>query len=151
MPKCFDLDVDIALGMTGHKCIKCAEPLNKNNWTIALKKQRKYVCKVCQARILNTISQLIKEEVINHYGGICSCCKESNLAFLTIDHIDGKGAAHRRSLQKSLKRKKNISSGDFYRWLKKNNYPNDNYQVLCFNCNCAKHMFGTCPHQKNNT
>jgi hypothetical protein len=31
--------------------------------------------------------------------------------------------------------------------LKTLGYPTDNYQVLCFNCNCAKAIYGICPHQ----
>lgn len=48
---------------------------------------------------------------------------------LTIDHINNKGAEHRREM-----RKDGIS---FYRWLIKNNYP-DGYQCLCINCQFIK-------------
>jgi hypothetical protein len=34
----------------------------------------------------------------------------------------------------------------FYSWLRRNNYP-EGYQVLCFNCNIAKGLYGVCPHQ----
>ena len=33
------------------------------------------------------------------------------------------------------------------RWLKRNGYP-AGYQVLCFNCNFAKHRKGACPHTR---
>jgi hypothetical protein len=57
---------------------------------------------------------------------------------LTIDHINGGGRQHR--LQAGVK-------GDFYTWLKRNGFP-PGFQVLCWNCNHAKHVLGECPHQK---
>lgn len=146
MPEKFVFEVDIALGMTEHNCRKCGILLNENNSYKNRIKQSHYICRQCHNIEQAVSNNLIKKEVFSHYGSACACCKESNLAFLTIDHIDGNGAEHRRSIQKTSK----LKSTDFYRWLKKNNYPTDNYQVLCFNCNCAKHICGICPHQKNN-
>ncbi len=80
-----------------------------------------------------------REEVFAAYGGKCTCCGESRLSFLSIDHVGGGGNAHRREI--------GSNGGEcFYRWLKKNGYPQDGYQVLCFNCNCATGFFGRCPH-----
>ena len=81
-----------------------------------------------------------KVKVMHHYSnGIprCDCCDENHIEFLTIDHINGDGAKHR----------KQIRSGDLYQWLIKNNYP-DGFRVLCFNCNCSYGLFGYCTHQK---
>lgn len=83
-------------------------------------------------------------EVIEAYGGKCACCGESNPEFLTIDHIDGTGAEHRRQMGKG----KTFAGAEFYNWLRKQGYPKDNYQLLCMNCNFAKGHFGICPHQK---
>lgn len=81
----------------------------------------------------------IKTQVIAAYGGICACCKESSLPFLSIDHIEGGGRKHRKEV--------GITSGSgFYRWLRDNNYPKG-FQVLCYNCNCAKRTEKVCPHQ----
>lgn len=77
-------------------------------------------------------------EALRHYGGInptCKCCGESNMKFLTIDHIEGGGSEHRRGSAK----------GGIGFWLKKNEYP-DGFQILCFNCNCGKGIYGVCPH-----
>lgn len=79
--------------------------------------------------------QKIKKQVIEHYGGFCICCKESNLVFLAIDHLNGGGSKERAKVGHGTQ---------FYRWLIKNNYP-EGYQVLCHNCNFAKRM-GPCPH-----
>jgi hypothetical protein len=81
-----------------------------------------------------------KNRVIKHYGDKCACCGENDIRFLTIDHQNGGGTAHRRRLK--------IRSGtQFYRWLERNNFP-PGYAVLCFNCNCGKAVNkGVCPHQ----
>ena len=82
----------------------------------------------------------IKIEVLAHYSHgdtKCACCGEKEIAFLTIDHINNDGSKHRKSLK----------IHHLYHWLKRNNFP-ENFQVLCYNCNCAKGHFGYCPHQK---
>ena len=74
--------------------------------------------------------------VIEHYGSRCACCGETEPIFLTMDHIDGGGTAHRESLNSGL-----------YRWLIKNGFP-DGFQVLCYNCNFGKSRNGgICPHK----
>jgi len=84
----------------------------------------------------------IKMMVLEHYGMKCNCpggCDVTEPKFLTIDHISGGGKKHRESIGRT--------GGDFYAWLVKNNYP-EGFQVLCFNCNCAKGFFGKCPHEE---
>ena len=84
----------------------------------------------------------IKVKTLKHYGGEnpkCACCGEKEIKFLTIDHINNNGAKHRKELKKS--------GYNFYYWLKRNKYPSE-YQVLCFNCNIAKGLYGKCPHNK---
>lgn len=84
----------------------------------------------------------LRRQVYAHYGERCACCGVSDWRFLTIDHINNDGAAHRRKLGKP-----NSGGVNFYRWLRTHNFP-DGFQVLCFNCNCAKSRFGgICPHQ----
>lgn len=84
----------------------------------------------------------LKLELIEEYGGKCACCGEASPEFLTIDHIDGSGAEHRRQI-------KTMGTGvKFYGWLKARNWPKDNYRLLCFNCNAARHLFKVCPHQR---
>ena len=80
----------------------------------------------------------LKIEVLEKYsnGEIkCQCCGEKIIEFLTIDHLNGGGTAHRRK----------IGRGNLYLWLKKNNFP-EGYRVLCFNCNEAISIYGKCPH-----
>ena len=82
----------------------------------------------------------IRYEMIHVYGGHCVCCGECTPEFLTIDHINGGGNQHRIKLKRTGWR--------FYLWLKKQGWPKEDYQLLCMNCNLAKHHFGGCPHQK---
>ena len=76
-------------------------------------------------------------EVIDHYGGKCACCSETELKFLGMDHVNGGGNEHRRQMK----------SQNIYVWLKKNNWP-DEFQVLCHNCNLSKGFYGQCPHKE---
>lgn len=78
-------------------------------------------------------------DALHHYGGVCKCCGEPRSIFLTIDHVDGNGAEHRREL---------ASKGGprFVDWLRRSGWP-EGYQVLCWNCNLARAIAGSCPHQ----
>lgn len=137
------LEGDIASTMIEYTCIKCATSLNDENWTQAYQKSCHYVCKLCDNNRRTLARAALKQEVIDVYGSKCLCCNCNIIDFLTIDHIDESGAEHRKKLSKNGSR----SFSSFYQWLKKNNYPQENYQVLCFNCNYAKHICGICPHQ----
>ena len=81
----------------------------------------------------------IRFEVLKAYGNKCACCGESEEAFLAVDHVNGDGCKHRREIGI-------IGGAEFYFWLKKRNWP-EGFQILCYNCNWAKHRRGICPHQ----
>lgn len=79
--------------------------------------------------------------VLEHYSfnpPECQCCGDLNLEFLTIDHINGGGSEHRKTMR----------GQNFYSYLIKNNYP-EGYRVLCMNCNWSRGKFGYCPHTKH--
>ena len=84
----------------------------------------------------------LRSEVLQAYGGRCACCGEAEEKFLTIDHKDNNGASHRKEI---FGRSKGTGTM-MYRWLRDNGYP-DAFQVLCWNCNCAKGHYGVCPHE----
>jgi hypothetical protein len=67
------------------------------------------------------------------------------MEFLTIDHPNGDGAAHRRR----LKGTRNCTDS-VYHDLKKRGFPVGEVRVLCWNCNCARGFFGYCPREKQN-
>lgn len=74
----------------------------------------------------------LKLTVLTHYAGgspKCVRCGYSDLRALTLDHINGGGAAHRRE----------VTGGGtgVYNWAKRNSYP-PIFQVLCQNCNSIK-------------
>jgi hypothetical protein len=87
----------------------------------------------------------LKSEVMSKYSnGLpkCACCGESNLSFLTIDHINNSGGRHRE-----LNPKIKGGSIKMYQWLRNMGYPKG-YSVLCFNCNCGRALNkGVCPHE----
>ncbi|MFD8529495.1 hypothetical protein ACFV0L_18945 [Streptosporangium canum] len=82
----------------------------------------------------------LRKRVLAHYGGSCDCCGEDREPFLAIDHINGGGIQHRKSLGHDG------LGGSFYRWLVKQGFPSG-FRVLCHNCNQALGHYGRCPHQ----
>lgn len=71
---------------------------------------------------------------ISHGKMICACCGENEFEFLTVDHINNDGNITRHKL-------------NLYGWLIRNNFP-EGFQILCYNCNCARGAVGFCPHQQ---
>lgn len=80
-----------------------------------------------------------RAKAIQVYGGECTCCGETNLAFLCIDHIRG-GASQNRQQNLYYEMKEAALNPD-----------HDTYQVLCANCNMAKERAEGCPHQDPNS
>lgn len=80
------------------------------------------------------------------YGGKCACCGESRNEFLAIDHVNGGGNEHRRSLSTNPR---GGAGQTTYRWLRRAGYP-PGFQVLCHNCNMARGFYGHCPHTLGN-
>lgn len=77
---------------------------------------------------------------MDHYGGKCACCGESEIVFLTLDHPNLDGNKHRRKL--------GLSPGlQFYCYLIKHSFIIDvELRVLCYNCNMATKYGKPCPH-----
>lgn len=79
-------------------------------------------------------------KVLSYYSNNkleCACCEEVTYEFLVIDHIDGGGTQHRKSL----------GSKYIYSWLIQQEFPKG-FQVLCHNCNSARAFYKECPHTK---
>ncbi len=85
----------------------------------------------------------IKKEVLNKYGGKCTCCSEDRWPFLVIDHINNDGNKERRELYGS----QSGASKSFYLKLRREEIRID-LQVLCWSCNSAKALYGCCPHSQ---
>lgn len=107
-----------------------------NKWS------RQYYQKKGNVR-MRELARALKIEVLLEYGGICKCCGDDELLFLTIDHID-----HGRGNPKILH---NLNGWNFYARLKREGFPKNGLQVLCMDCNAAKMWYGICPHQTMKT
>lgn len=89
----------------------------------------------------------IREEAFKHYGKECLCCGETEIAFLSFDHLNNDGAAHRRELRpKNRPLGAGIAVDLMLRSLKKRGWPWDVVQILCLNCNLGRYKLGYCPH-----
>lgn len=86
--------------------------------------------KRCRERLMNLF--------LSRYGTTCLCCGESSKCFLTIEHLNGGGSKHRKSLPGGIER--------IIRDIRDRGWP-DGYATLCMNCNFGKwRNGGTCPH-----
>jgi hypothetical protein len=85
----------------------------------------------------------LRLKTLEIYGGKCSCCGEREETFLSIDHVNGDGNKHRREVGNN--------SISVLQAIRREGYPPDKYQVLCFNCNRSKFVLGVCAHQKEKT
>jgi hypothetical protein len=92
----------------------------------------RFLCQDCRRRRRNDRerwrARREREQAVANYGGRCVACGEVELLFLTLDHIQGGGSAHRRAVG---------AGSQFYRKLRLDGYPLG-YQVLCWNCNIRK-------------
>ena len=85
-----------------------------------------------------------KKLIYDHYGEKCNCCGIVGEIFLCIDHVNNDGAIRKKLGEPKRGR-------EFYLWIINNNFPED-LQILCYNCNSAKHKNnGKCPHQESKT
>lgn len=101
-----------------------------------------FTCSECCERrgiTIRTRYLRVKRRVYQAYGGpICACCGEADERFLTLDHINNDGAAHRKEVNPGMQ---------LYRWLEDQGFPPE-YQILCFNCNHGRYLNGgICPHK----
>lgn len=132
--------------LTDYKiCGKCKQVKSINQFHVDnyMKDKRRHVCKVCvqvynkgrydkglvpSSKYSREHHAKLKIEVIKYYSPnmVCVVCGFSDIRALSIDHIKGDGAEHRK-----------VMKGNIYPWLKKNYFPNG-FQVLCMNCQFIK-------------
>ena len=139
-------------------CSVCLDKKKRSHRTRVVKSRKIGLC-VCGSKLINNkcpSCRIYKKEhrhrrklkVIEHYSKgqmCCSCCGETIIEFLQIDHINGGGNAHRREIYP--KDHKAGGAGRTYQWLINNGFP-DGFQVLCANCNIGRHINdGICPHK----
>ena len=142
-------------------CRVCNCELNDSNWMPSLKVKNCVICRNCNNEkgrewrklnreksnknsmdryfknpkksqsITNKSRVKVRLDMIKEYGGKCCHCGISDVDVLDIDHIHNNGAEQRRD---------GLYGYNLYRLLKKNNWPKDNFQLLCKNCNWKKEL-----------
>jgi hypothetical protein len=115
-------------------CADCGQPRGEEF-------RRRY-CAACARKpgrgaIANRLIRLAVLQAYSQREPTCACCGESTVAFLTLDHVNGGGRAHRSQYSGTL---------GVYRELKRRGYP-AGFEVLCFNCNFARSAYAACPHR----
>jgi hypothetical protein len=87
-------------------------------------------CRDCRPSLKNSKKlwwETKRRKVLTHYGNRCARCGFTDQRALSIDHVEGGGAEHRR----------NLKSNDICAWLMRNNFP-PGFQILCMNCQWIK-------------
>lgn len=98
-----------------------------------------HVCKTCANARAREGVRLLRKRALTMYGGRCVCCGETTNEFLTFDHIEPIGG-----LRKLMKHQP--TGYNLYKWLLQEQ--RTTMQILCYNCNCAKGFYGSCPHKR---
>jgi hypothetical protein len=116
------------------KCTDCGLPIGSS--------PSRWRCNNCRIRPTHGTwgSRNIRQQVFRAYAGdapCCACCGQSAVEFLTLDHVNGGGRAHRRL----------TSNQGVYHRLRRNGFP-PGFRILCFNCNMARGFYGRCPHER---
>jgi hypothetical protein len=75
--------------------------------------------------------------VLERYGGCCAFCGITQYEFLTIDHINGDGKAHRKEYSPQYR--------NMYDFLFRTEFRPDLYRILCANCHMALTRFDVRP------
>jgi hypothetical protein len=100
-------------------------------------------CKTCHAKDTRATQLKYRTQVLAHYSGgtpCCACCGEAHVEFLSIDHINGGGRAHRIELR--------AQGTSLERYLVRSGFP-EGFRVLCHNCNQAIGYLGYCPIRRS--
>lgn len=76
----------------------------------------------------------VKKEGIEEYGGKCHKCGETDFDSLTMHHINGKTDIDKKHGGRWVTGKK------MFQYLKSLNWPQDNYELLCWDCHLSHHI-----------
>ena len=140
------IDAKMASGLicwrdeTRKQCLQCKEikPLTEFPRKGPTWQPRCRICDAifCYERYQKQTEEL-KEKVFDALGRVCSCCGESEPAFLTLDHVGGGGKEHRKKLSKYNALYRDVLAS----------VDSGKYRILCMNCNWAIRFGKQCPHQ----
>lgn len=115
-----------------HTARRAADPELVNSQARAADRRRRAADPGKSARKQRELHRQVRKVVLDHYGHACACCGRTTQ--LTIDHIDGSGAEHRKQFRWHY---------GFYFWLRDNGYP-PGFQTLCQPCNRSKGISAYC-------
>lgn len=90
-----------------------------------------------------------KLKVYTHYSnGVpkCACCGVTGIEFLTVDHIVPKLKMKKDQKMIEIGYMSYATGHRLNQWLVTKKFPKG-FQILCYNCNFAKGVFGDCPHK----
>jgi hypothetical protein len=122
------------------------DPFNSEKQRIYDKRHRQKKLRVepnYYNEIAHKSAQRLRQQVVDAYGGRCSCCGEDRLPFLTLEHMNGDGKAHRARLGTG-------GGAKVWRDLKRRGWPQEGYEILCWNCHLATARGAICPHKLRN-
>jgi hypothetical protein len=115
-------------------CCRECQKVKRKQWYSTHKdyvREKRKLNKVHIQQVLRNYVLEKKTIVLTHYGNgklACSMCGFDDIRALSLDHINGGGNKHCKSL--GIK-------GTLYNWLIKHNFP-EGYQTLCMNCQFIK-------------
>lgn len=105
----------------------------KTKWRLANPEQNKEIQRLFRHKQ--------KDALIFGYGGCCSCCADKTREFLTLDHTEGGGGGHRKTISNQYLQTLLVRAGC------PSEFKGRRFRLLCMNCNLAKGSFGYCPHR----
>lgn len=147
---CYHKSVHLRPRPDERPCSSCGKvlPFNRDHFAVNSKRATfglLTVCKPCtaaSAKLTGRSARVkLRTEILTAYGNgrmACVCCGEFHHEFLSLDHINGGGAAER----------KHTTSDKLYRRLRKAGFPKGKHRTLCFNCNWCYGHYGYCPHRR---
>src|SRR6185437_16214029 len=118
---------ELATGKTGVICRECHRKRNNkyraSNLEKARESYRKWYANHGQKHLDATKRRYdaLRQQIFEHYGRECACCGEREPDFLTLDHINGGGTKHRKSVGQRV-----------YADLRKRGFPTG-FRTLCWN------------------
>lgn len=128
-------------------CTRCGVEKNLSEFYVQ-KRGRHGVraeCKICfDAKYSPKEQQNRKQRrvrVLKVLGGKCASCGDTVIEHLTLDHIHNNGAEERKRFK---------NSNSMYLEVERRGIPKDQYQVLCWNCNTTKYIYGKPAMQARN-
>lgn len=122
------------------KCPTCqaVKPTSEFHRSSRYKSGAADYCIPCTDLARKKRDQKVKQQVMDGYGGKCSCCGEDRLPFLTVEHTWHNGKADREAIPSSM----------WYRYLLRSHLPqNLGLTIFCMNCQLATKNSSICPHQ----